>query len=92
MVMLVLSMFCFGAVLGMRFKVLVLIPAIGLAFIATLAGGLVRGDKASVVLIAVVVASSSLQIGYLGGILTRYGRRAMARPQRKTTLHPERAG
>ena len=91
MAMLVLSMFFFGAILGMRFKVLVLIPAIGLAFIAALAEGLARGDRASAILTAAVVASSSLQIGYLGGILTRYGRRAAGRPQGKTALHPERA-
>ena len=38
MVLLILSMLCIGAALGVRFKVLILIPAIGLAFMA-IAGG-----------------------------------------------------
>lgn len=88
MVIVILSTFCLGAALGMRFKVLILIPAIGLAFIATLAEGIARGDSAFTIVIAAVVASSCLQIGYLGSILTRYGRRTMAAP-RKTALHTE---
>ena len=73
MVLLILSMLCIGAALGVRFKVLVLVPAIGLAFIAILAGGVARGDSVSTILIAIVLASSCLQIGYLCGILVRYG-------------------
>ena len=88
MVIVILLMFCLGAALGMRFKVLILIPAIGLACIAALAEGIARGDSAFAIVIAAVVASSCLQIGYLGSILTRYGRRTKAAP-RKTVLHTE---
>ena len=72
MSMFILLAFLLGAVLGMRFKVFILIPAIGFALIALLAGGIARGDNVSAILIAAVLSSSSLQIGYLGGILTRY--------------------
>ena len=65
MVLLILSMLCIGAALGVRFKVLILIPAIGLAFMAIVAGGVARGDSALAILIAAVLASSGLQIGYL---------------------------
>jgi len=64
--------FLIGAVLGMRFKVLILIPAIGLAWIVILAAGIAREDNVSAILIAAVLASSCLQIGYLCGIVTRY--------------------
>jgi len=85
-------MLLIGAALGMRFKVLILIPAIGLGFITILAGGIGRGDSASAILIAAVLASGSLQIGYLCGILTRSGI-ASARPgsPRKATWQAESA-
>jgi hypothetical protein len=73
MVVLILSTLCIGAALGVRFKVLILIPSIGLAFIAILAGGVARGDSASAILIAAVLASSFLQIGYLCSIIARHG-------------------
>ena len=75
MVLLILSMLCIGAALGVRFKVLILIPAIGLAFMAIVAGGVARGDSALAILIAAVLASSGLQIGYLCCIM-----RGMASP------------
>jgi len=92
MTMLILSMLLIGATLGMRFKVLVLIPAIGLASIAIFAGGIARGDGASVVLIAAVVASGGLQVGYLCGILARYRLAAARRGRpRKAALQAKSA-
>jgi hypothetical protein len=72
MSMLIVSVFLIGAALGVRFKVLILIPAIGLAFIAILAGGIARSDSASAILIAFVLASICLQIGYFCGIVMQY--------------------
>ena len=69
---LVLLAFLTGAALGMRFKVFILFPAIGLALIAILAAGIARSDSISAILIAAVLASTGLQIGYLCGIATRY--------------------
>ena len=85
MVLLVLSMLCIGAALGLRFKVFILVPAIGLALFTILAGGIARGDGVFATLIAIILASSSLQIGYLCGIFTRY-RIAPARAK-----HPHKA-
>jgi hypothetical protein len=73
MVMLILSMLCIGAALGVRFKVLILVPAIGLAFTVILAGGVARGDSALAILIAAVLVSSGLQIGYLCCVIARHG-------------------
>lgn len=61
-----------GALLGTRFKVLILVPAIGLAAMANAAGGIARGDSASTILIAVAIAAVCLQIGYLCGVVAQY--------------------
>jgi hypothetical protein len=79
--MLILLVFLLGAVLGMRFKVLILIPAIAFALIAILVGGVARADSVSAILIAIVLTSIGLQIGYLSGIATRYSI-ALARAER----------
>lgn len=66
-----LSIVVFGAMLGMRFKVLILFPALALVSIAIMAAGAARHDNVADMLIAFVSASICLQIGYLGGIVTR---------------------
>ncbi len=73
MSMLMLLIFLIGAVLGMRFRVLVLSPAIGLILAAILAGSVVRADSALDFAAAALLAATCLQIGYLGGVATRYG-------------------
>lgn len=88
MVMLILSTFCIGAVLGARCKVLILVPFIGLGSITILAGGIARGDNASAILIAAVLASTSLQIGYFCGIFTRHG---VAQSRHRAAVHQEPA-
>jgi hypothetical protein len=66
LISLILSLIA-GMVLGQRFKVLILPPAIVLAIIAATAAGIVRGDHGwSIVLLAVAV-TVVLQIGYLIG-------------------------
>ena len=62
-----------GALIGMRFKVFVLIPTIAFAFIVMLAYGMAFETSVSRISIAIAVASSCLQIGYIFGILARYG-------------------
>jgi hypothetical protein len=65
-------LFLVGAVLGMRFRVLILIPAIGFAMVVVLAAGIASGASLAAILTAAVLASICLQFGYLGGIGTRY--------------------
>ena len=79
-----------GAVLGMRFKVLILAPAIGVTFIAVSATGMARGEGLPTILLAGLLALICLQIGYLGGVLTRYTMTpARAGSQRKAPLRTE---
>ena len=72
MSMLLLLVLLIGAVLGMRFKVLVLVPAIGFLFVAILVACVIRAESLSMTIAAVVLTVSCLQIGYLGGVVTRY--------------------
>ena len=62
-----------GALIGMRFKVLVLIPTIAFALIVILAYSMAFATGASRILVAIAVASSCIQIGYMFSILARYG-------------------
>ena len=73
MSILILLMVLFGAVLGMRFKVFILIPMIAITSLMVITGGLATGGSVSGTLIAVGLAASFLQFGYLGGALVRYG-------------------
>jgi hypothetical protein len=63
--------FLIGAALGLRFKVLILLPAIGLATLATAAVGNAHGDRVATVMVAIVLVAAALQIGYLFGIVAR---------------------
>jgi hypothetical protein len=71
MSMLALLSFLIGALLGMRFKVLILVP-ISLAITAVVVIAIARGDGLSTMLLAEALVLCCLQIGYLGGLLTRY--------------------
>jgi len=93
MSMLILLVSLIGAVLGLRFKVLILIPAIGFTIIAAVATGIAGGNGLLAILLAGVLASTCLQIGYLGGILARYSitlARAGSSP-RKDSIQAESA-
>jgi len=62
-----------GAVLGMRFRVLVLLPAIFTALLAILAFGISSAAGFSVIALAMVLATACLQLGYLGTVAARHG-------------------
>ena len=57
-----------GIALGLRFKVLVLVPAIALAAIFALIVGLARGDGFGSIVLAMAIVGIALQLGYLVGI------------------------
>jgi hypothetical protein len=90
MVMIALCSSLIGAVLGTRFRVLVLFPAaiVGFAIITTVAA--FKGSAMSSAIVAAIVCVISLQIGYLGGLFTRFcmaaSRLASHRSLRSTTV------
>jgi hypothetical protein len=60
-----------GAILGMRLKVLVLLPALFLIFI--LAGkGAVPHDNPSAILLGILISGAGSQLGYLAGVVLRF--------------------
>jgi hypothetical protein len=68
-----LLMLLIGCVLGFRFKVLVLLPAIGLVWMAYLTVGIARSDGASAILIGGMLQAFCLQLGYLVGAMLLHG-------------------
>jgi hypothetical protein len=69
--MLIVAIFLIGLVLGLRFKFLILVPAIGL----TLAMVAFHGNVDGVWWLVgkMVVAAIFLQLGYVGGSILRFG-------------------
>lgn len=89
MLMAVLCSSLVGAVLGVRFKVQVLFLVVPLAFVATAGIVGVAQFAFQPALLAGIVAAVALQIGYLGGLFTRFSiaaaRIAPKRPLSSTT-------
>jgi hypothetical protein len=62
----------FGAILGLRFKVLVLVPAMLFVLVAALADGILRGQTLVHVVAAALIGVATLQVGYLAGVAIRF--------------------
>ena len=60
-----------GAAIGARFNVVVVIPAIGLALLGTAGAGIVHGDPIGSVGLTMVLIATTLQLGYLAGVVLR---------------------
>jgi hypothetical protein len=86
--MFVFVVFLAGALLGMRFKVLALIPAVGVVVTAVAWFGTLHGDSISGMLMSIALAWGGLQIGYFCGIVVRY-RAAQARLRSLRKTPPE---
>lgn len=92
MLMAILCSSLVGAVLGTRFKVRVLFPVAPFVFIMTV--GIVGVARSEFVpaLLAGVAAVVALQVGYLGGLFTRFSvaaaRLPPKRPASSTTTAP----
>jgi hypothetical protein len=63
--------FLFGAVLGLRFKLLILVPAIGFSVLVVTANGIVIGESLWRLALAAVVAATAIQLGYVGGTVAQ---------------------
>jgi hypothetical protein len=61
-----------GMVLGQRFKVLVLLPAIAFALLLAIGGGIVRADSGWWIVLMAAAAATALQIGYFVGVGIRH--------------------
>jgi hypothetical protein len=72
MVMIALCSSLVGAVMGTRFRVQVLFPAAMLGCAMVTAVAVLKGSAVSSAIVAATVCVISLQIGYLGGLVTRF--------------------
>jgi hypothetical protein len=68
MILLLAAALLIGTILGLRFKVLILVPAAIIASAVTLGAGIVYDDGFLSLLITTVLVIATLQMGYLVGI------------------------
>ena len=78
--------FLVGATLSVRFKVLILFPAIGLAVVGTAVVGIQHGDHVGGVLLTIALVAAALQIGYLFGVVMRAVIASLGVPERKGAM------
>src|SRR5580693_2651043 len=64
--------FLIGGVLGLRFKVFILVPVIGSALVVAVVDGIVIEEGVWRLVSTMVVVAASLQLGYLGGSILRF--------------------
>src|SRR5216684_9146850 len=60
-----------GAALGLRFKVMILVPALILTMLFAAIVGVTRGDQFWSIAVAMILLGTAIQVGYLAGILVR---------------------
>jgi hypothetical protein len=72
MTMLAMTAMLIGAMLGLRFKVLILVPAIVIGSAATLGIGMAHSNSLWSILLAMALAITALQMGYFGGTIIRF--------------------
>lgn len=58
-----------GALLGLRFKVLILIPAIAVSSAAVVYAGLSHGSSTGSILLLIVMTMTAIQFGYFAGAI-----------------------
>ena len=62
-----------GIALGLRYKVMILIPAVALLMMFATIVGIARGDNFWSIIWAVAILGTAIQIGYLAGTSIRAG-------------------
>ena len=78
--------FLIGAALSVRFKFLILFPAIGLAVAGTAVVGIQHGDHVGAVMLTIALVAAALQIGYLSALVTGAVIRSLGVPERRAVM------
>ncbi len=60
-----------GIALGLRYKVLILVPAVALAVVFAMIVGIARADHIGSIVLTMVIVGTAVQLGYLVGIAIR---------------------
>jgi hypothetical protein len=72
MVLMAISGSLLGAVVGLRFKVLLLMPAILVGVLSIALVGITNGTAISTIVMNAIAWAFTLQFGYLGGLFSRF--------------------
>jgi len=83
--------FLVGCGLGLRFKVLILVPAVASAMLGAAVAGIARGDEYWSVVVAMILFGTAVQFGYLAGIIAREAV-ASARARRREAVTKHKLG
>ena len=76
-----------GALLGLRFRVFILVPAVVIGSATILSVGIARSDSIWPTLLATVLAITALQVGYLSGAVVHFSiAKARGRKNSATTI------
>ncbi len=81
-----------GLVLGQRFSVLILLPAITMAVIAIAGLGMARAEPTATIVVSAVAAAVALQLGYVIGSALHRAVPPAHRPARRRTVVLESHG
>jgi hypothetical protein len=60
-----------GIALGLRYKVLILVPAVTVAMLFAIIIGIAHADRFWSIILAMVIFGTAVQFGYLAGIVMR---------------------
>jgi predicted pyridoxine 5'-phosphate oxidase superfamily flavin-nucleotide-binding protein len=85
-----MALVTFGFLIGVRFDVLMLIVAIGLAVVGTSTVGIAQGNRVEATLLTVALVATALQIGYLFGLITRAATASLRKRLGPTFVTPAR--
>jgi hypothetical protein len=91
MIMLVVIGIFAGALLGLRFGVLVLIPALGIEFAGVLADGIADQNGPWWIALAMIAIAAATQVGYFVGSVVSAGMRARTAADGEVSM-PRSAG
>jgi len=91
MVWITATWFLLGCGLGLRFKVLILGPAVTSAMLGAAVVGIARGDEYWSVVVAMILSGTAVQIGYLAGAIAR-DRIASVRARRREAVTKDKLG
>jgi hypothetical protein len=80
-----------GMVLGQRFKVLILLPAIAVTLLVTIAAGLARAETPGMLALSAILTMVGIQVGYLLGIGIRQLTAGLGRPRLPASFASMRA-
>jgi hypothetical protein len=80
-----------GAILGLRFRMLILIPAVGVEFAAVLADGIAGGNGPWWIALAMIAVAASTQVGYFAGSVVSASIRARTATDGEVSM-PRSAG